>query len=227
MTMTQTVTDMPKRRILLVDDETKVALVLARGLKTLGQSYQIDTAHSGTEALTKLNSATYDLLITDYQMPTMTGLDLTQAAKSLDPELRVVVMTAYGTANLRETIKALRINGYIEKPFTLAQLRQTIKQCLGQGASRQSTADYLLSYQDGHRTGDKETSAHSLSFAGLCATCQYVQTVTSGRNSIFVLCGLAKTDKRFSKYPPLPMMACKGYVETSRATLQDNEEKIS
>ncbi len=130
--MTQTMTNNTKtRRILLVDDETKVAIVLARGLKTLGRGYHIDTANSGEEALTKLTGAPYDLLLTDYQMPTMTGLDLTQAARSFDPELRVVIMTAYGTANLRQTMKTLEINGYIEKPFTLAQLRQTIKQCFG------------------------------------------------------------------------------------------------
>lgn len=47
--------------------------------------------------------------------------------------------------------------------------------------------------------------------AGLCATCGHARSVRSGRGSVFVLCGRAATDRRFRKYPPLPVVRCAGY----------------
>jgi len=46
---------------------------------------------------------------------------------------------------------------------------------------------------------------------GLCATCRHLIVVTSDRGSTFVQCGLAKSDPRFVRYPPLPVLACAGH----------------
>jgi hypothetical protein len=46
---------------------------------------------------------------------------------------------------------------------------------------------------------------------GLCAACQHVKVITSAKGSYFIMCELAKTDPRFSKYPLLPVLACSGY----------------
>jgi len=48
---------------------------------------------------------------------------------------------------------------------------------------------------------------------GLCEKCRHAKTIASDRGSTFILCELAKTDKSFPKYPRLPLLACKGYVE--------------
>jgi hypothetical protein len=53
--------------------------------------------------------------------------------------------------------------------------------------------------------------------AGLCATCEHLRVVASKR-SVFVRCGLADSDPRFPKYPPLPVVACEGYREVYRET---------
>ncbi|MCB0197843.1 MAG: hypothetical protein KDJ65_38215 [Anaerolineae bacterium] len=50
---------------------------------------------------------------------------------------------------------------------------------------------------------------------GLCATCQHVKVIKSSRGSMFIMCNLAKTDPRFSKYPPLPVINCIGYEPQS------------
>ncbi|MEO8602048.1 MAG: hypothetical protein ABI629_05675 [bacterium] len=47
--------------------------------------------------------------------------------------------------------------------------------------------------------------------AGLCAECRHVRRIRSGRGSTFLLCGLAATDPRFRRYPPLPVLHCPGY----------------
>lgn len=49
------------------------------------------------------------------------------------------------------------------------------------------------------------------SFAGLCGTCQHRREVVSGKGSVFLMCERAKTDPRFRKYPPLPVMRCVGW----------------
>jgi hypothetical protein len=48
--------------------------------------------------------------------------------------------------------------------------------------------------------------------AGLCADCAHTEIVRSARGSEFVFCGLSRTDPRFPKYPPLPVVACPGYL---------------
>ena len=53
--------------------------------------------------------------------------------------------------------------------------------------------------------------------AGLCGDCAYARVVTSGRGSAFLLCGRAATDRRYRKYPPLPMLRCDGYEQRDDA----------
>jgi hypothetical protein len=49
--------------------------------------------------------------------------------------------------------------------------------------------------------------------AGLCSTCEHARTITNDRSSTFLLCQLSQTDKRFPKYPRLPVLSCSGYRE--------------
>jgi hypothetical protein len=53
---------------------------------------------------------------------------------------------------------------------------------------------------------------------GLCADCRFAQHIRSSKGSAFLLCGLSKTDPRFSKYPRLPVLRCSGYRESAGAT---------
>ncbi len=120
------------KRILVVDDEPHVAAVLVSGLKSLGKEYAFDTACSGEEALEMIHNASepYELVITDYRMPGISGIDLVQAIRNVSPETLVVLMTAYGTDALRNTTAGLSIDGYIDKPFTMAQIRRIVKDVL-------------------------------------------------------------------------------------------------
>ncbi len=122
--------DNTPKRILLVDDEPRITLVLSRGLKILGQQYAIDTASDGQSALTKLQQQFYHLVITDIQMPHLTGIDLVQQAVQLSPKTQFVLMTAHDSPTLRHTIATLPIEGYIEKPFTLQEVRSIIVRLL-------------------------------------------------------------------------------------------------
>jgi YesN/AraC family two-component response regulator len=122
------------KQVLIVDDEHYVALALADNLKKLG-SYRIEMAENMEEALAKIQQTKYELVITDYKMPGMNGLDLAQAVRALSPGTQVILMTGYGTTGLQDTIKNLiknlEIGDYINKPFTSTKIRQVVEQAMG------------------------------------------------------------------------------------------------
>jgi CheY-like chemotaxis protein len=115
------------KRILIVDDEPNVTLVLSRSLRKLGDNYHVETAQSGHEALTMLEAESYALVITDYKMPKMSGLDLAIAVREVAPQTQVVLMTAHGTGALRNMAGDMELDGYIDKPFTMDQIREIVE----------------------------------------------------------------------------------------------------
>ncbi|MCB0207800.1 MAG: response regulator [Anaerolineae bacterium] len=127
-----------EKRILIVDDEPKVAIVLASSLRKMGPHFNVETAGSGQEALKKIDQIHYDLMLTDYKMPTMTGLELSAQVRNQDPGTQIVLMTAYGTVELRRKLAELGVHGYIEKPFKVTQLRKIVIETIGQDESEET-----------------------------------------------------------------------------------------
>ena len=115
-------------RILVVDDEPKMCHLIKQILKREG--YQIDVSFSGIEALQKIKSFNYHLLLTDLEMPEVDGIELTRKAKKQNPEIRVIMVT--GNATVDASIRSLRnrIDGYIRKPFNISELRKVVRQTL-------------------------------------------------------------------------------------------------
>jgi two-component system, NtrC family, response regulator GlrR len=115
-----------RMNILVVDDEIDQIETLKRGLRSKG--YVIFEATHPKDALAWLHSKTcIDLLVTDYMMPAMDGLELLETVRKDYPALPVIMMTAHSNDDL--LVKALHhnCNGYIEKPFTLEQLIREIE----------------------------------------------------------------------------------------------------
>lgn len=113
--------------ILVVDDEAVMANSLRIGLETKG--YRAVNAYSGQQALDLLvhGEQTINLVLTDYLMPGMDGIELIKAFRRVIPTLPIIIMTAYGEKSL--VIEALnsRCDGFIEKPFSLDQLAGEIE----------------------------------------------------------------------------------------------------
>jgi CheY-like chemotaxis protein/predicted regulator of Ras-like GTPase activity (Roadblock/LC7/MglB family) len=120
------------KRVLIVDDEPNVAMMLSDTLEVLGDDYTFEIAHSGGEALEKINHENFNVVITDYNMPGMTGLDLAQAIRHVSPTTQVVLMTGYGTEELRNVASKLQVDGYLDKPFSIQQIRQVVQHAIGQ-----------------------------------------------------------------------------------------------
>ena len=116
------------KRILIVDDDKEILLMLEFALKKLGQDYEILTAMGSIEALEKIEKqGTFDLVVTDYVMKGITGVDLARAVRRISPNTPVVLMTAYGTNRLRATTEYLGFDGYLDKPFTVQKIRGIVK----------------------------------------------------------------------------------------------------
>ena len=121
-------------RLLVVDDEATARRALATLLSDDG--YHVETAASGEEALEKLAASPPDVLLTDVRMPGIDGVELLTRAKARDPQLAVVVMTAFG--NVRDAVHAMKVGAehYITKPIDLDELSLVIDRVLKQTALR-------------------------------------------------------------------------------------------
>ena len=115
---------MPK--VLIVDDEEDILWGLSEELSRNG--IDVDTASNGQEAFDKIKENDYDFLITDIRMPGMSGSELLLKTKKLRPDLKVVVMTAYGSDELKQEVLSHGAVSYLEKPFDFEQLLQLIKE---------------------------------------------------------------------------------------------------
>ena len=114
--------------ILVVDDEKNYLLVLKELL--VEEGYEVLTAQSGADALAILNETELDLVVTDMKMPGMSGVELLEKLKQKDPQLPVVMMTAFGT--VEKAVEAMKKGAfdYISKPFDNEILKKTIATAL-------------------------------------------------------------------------------------------------
>jgi CheY-like chemotaxis protein/predicted regulator of Ras-like GTPase activity (Roadblock/LC7/MglB family) len=115
------------KRILIVDDDRNIRLTLTKGLAGMHQDYQVDSAGSGSEALLKIKQTQYDLVITDYLMQGMSGLELAHKLQELAPQTTVVLMTAFGALSLQNLQGTDGIVAYLDKPIELNKIRALVK----------------------------------------------------------------------------------------------------
>ena len=116
---------MAKKRILLVDDEKAVRTLVATALKK--DDYEVDIAENGAVAVHYLNKRLFDLVITDYMMPEMDGLELIRAIKSKYPSTPVIAIT--GTESAYDILQG-EATACIAKPFDLFVLKDCINNVL-------------------------------------------------------------------------------------------------
>jgi len=114
--------------ILIVDDEKNYLVILEALLAPEG--YEIITEDNAFNALRLIREADLDLVITDMKMPGMNGMVLLEEVKSIDLELPVIIMTAYGTIEMAVEAMKKRAYDYITKPFRNEELKLTIKKAL-------------------------------------------------------------------------------------------------
>ncbi|MDZ7331352.1 MAG: sigma-54 dependent transcriptional regulator [candidate division KSB1 bacterium] len=119
---------MSEHKILIIDDEPAQVQVLAGFLKKKG--FDIEKAHAGLEGLKILEKKPIDLIITDFKMPDIDGIEVLKRAKAINPEVDVIMMTAFGSIeSATEAMRAGAID-YLTKPVDLDQLEILIHKAL-------------------------------------------------------------------------------------------------
>ena len=115
-------------RILVVDDEEQMRDLLAKVLERKG--YEVSVCGDGAEALALLEREPADLVITDVRMPGLNGMEALRAVKELNPEIVVLIMTAFGSID--QAVQAVKEGAYdyINKPFKIDEILLTIQKAL-------------------------------------------------------------------------------------------------
>lgn len=169
--------------ILVVDDEPAMCLICERVLKQNG--YEVEVTTSGHTALELLQNRTFSLLLTDIHMPQLSGLELAQQARAIDPRLAVIVMSGQTTLEtLREAVQQ-GIANYLSKPFEIEELRLTVAQALRQ---RSMVQEVIHLETVVHQLQLTNEFRYTLSLDELCAT--IVRTVSGeigSRDGYFLL----------------------------------------
>jgi two-component system, NtrC family, response regulator AtoC len=114
-----------KPSILVVEDEPKLRRLLE--LQLADEGFRARTAESAEAGLTLANQEPFDLVVSDFKLPGMTGLEFLQALKRVNANLPVVIMTAYGTVESAVDAMKAGASDYVLKPFSLAELVLVIR----------------------------------------------------------------------------------------------------
>ena len=116
--------------ILLVEDEPTIVIILHRLMRDLINGYDIVAMSGGEGCLAQIARRPVPLVITDYNMPGINGIDLTSEIKRISPMTCVVLITAYATPELERRAQRTGVDYYVPKPFQLDQLMQIARDTL-------------------------------------------------------------------------------------------------
>jgi FixJ family two-component response regulator len=127
---------MSDRSVLIVDDEKNIRLTLSLALEKL--NLQVDTAVNGEEALGKLAEKSYAVMLLDLRMPGIDGMEVLRRVSELKPEVKVVIITAYGS--IEAAVEAMKLGAvdFLQKPFDADDVRELVTSLLDQAALESS-----------------------------------------------------------------------------------------
>jgi DNA-binding response OmpR family regulator len=122
-----------RRRVLILDDETRVAFFLRETLEALGHDLEVVSVSTPEQALQEVNREPFDLFVTDQHLPGMNGLDLIGQVRELHSGTRFILMTAYGSEEALARARRLGAYQYFTKPFRIEEFVQTVLDALEGG----------------------------------------------------------------------------------------------
>lgn len=116
--------------ILVVDDEK----VMRDFLQDVLESFDVELACDGEEAISKLDEKKYDLIITDMKMPGKSGEDVVRFAKERYPDAKIIIISGYSTLSSVSNALKCGVNAFLAKPFTIKQIRTEVAKSLSAGS---------------------------------------------------------------------------------------------
>jgi DNA-binding NtrC family response regulator len=135
--------DKPLARLLIVDDEYDIVQVLKLGLQQNG--FLVDGFTNPEQALQsfKSNAESYSLLLSDVRMPGLSGMQLARKVKETNPDVKVVLMTAFEIMDneFSKVFPSMQVDGFIQKPVRIRELTDKIVSIIGQSNGRRSNKE--------------------------------------------------------------------------------------
>ena len=121
---------MSRKKVLVVDDEVHIVHVVA--IKLRNNDYEVISAENGAEAIELACSEKPDIIVTDFQMPVMTGLELVEKIRQCDAikDVPVIMLTARSFAIEQQQQEDLQISQCLSKPFSPKELLENIEDIL-------------------------------------------------------------------------------------------------
>ncbi|MGG4200064.1 response regulator [Peribacillus frigoritolerans] len=115
-------------KILIVDDQFGIRILLNEVLHKEG--YETFQAANGIQALEVLNNHSPDLVLLDMKIPGMDGIEILKRMKVVDPDIRVIIMTAYVELDMIQEAKDLGAMTHFAKPFDIDDIRKAVREYL-------------------------------------------------------------------------------------------------
>lgn len=113
------------KQLLIVDDQFGIRILLNEVFQKEG--YKIFQASNGKQALDIVKMRRPDLVLLDIKIPGIDGIEILKRMKKIVPDIKVIVMTAYGELNMIEEAMELGAITYFAKPFDIEEMRDTVK----------------------------------------------------------------------------------------------------
>jgi len=175
---------LPQERILIVDDEKNIVSSLKGILADEG--YDVSVADDGLDALDIIQSDPPDLLLLDIWLPGMDGIEVLKTVKTYHPNIEVLIMSGHGTIDT--AVKATKLGAYdfIEKPFSMDLLTQSVQSVF-------KVKKNFSEKSDNHLTNSNEAP---MGFAALVEIKKAIKTHSQSNNPLLLL-GEAGTGKEF------------------------------
>jgi CheY-like chemotaxis protein len=107
-------------QVLVIDDDEEMRSLLRELMQEEG--YEVESVDSGPEAFRRIEKQDFDLIVTDIRMPGLSGLDILEGLRRLQPFAPVIVITAFGGNNVRRKAFEKGARAYLEKPIHVSDL---------------------------------------------------------------------------------------------------------
>ncbi len=118
-------------RVLLVDDEPTILIILSAFFRSEG--HEVVTVQGGQKAAYLIKSEKFDLMISDMRMEPLDGAELLKLARKSHPEMPVIMVTAYYSAEASAELQEMGAFAYLKKPFDNSELLRIAREALAQG----------------------------------------------------------------------------------------------
>jgi CheY-like chemotaxis protein len=118
-------------RVLIVDDQRDIMRLIHASLDSLGHELEIVEAPSGEEALLEATRQRIDLLVSDYRLPGITGVELMSKMRARHPDIKAILITAMTDKHTREEMRLAGATALFDKPIPLADFLDVVERSLG------------------------------------------------------------------------------------------------